>query len=65
MIKREELKCGDIVDFETILYRVLACCDTHVIVEAVNHPDWELETAQYSELYWPNDWMRESDDSDK
>lgn len=54
MIKKEEVKVGDIVDYETILYRVDELREKSVIVSALHH-DWSPEEASYTELYWPED----------
>ena len=50
MINKEDIFIGQLVDFETILYRVVEIKENSAIVKPI-YQDWELEEAQFSELY--------------
>jgi hypothetical protein len=50
MINKEDIFIGQLVDFETILYRVTEIKENSVIVKPIYH-DWKPEEAQFSELY--------------
>ena len=50
MINKEDIFIGQLVDFETILYRVVEIKENSAIVKPIYH-DWEPEEAQFSELY--------------
>ena len=50
MIEKKDILIGQLVDFETILYRVVEIKENSAIVKPIYH-DWELEEAQFSELY--------------
>ena len=50
MINKEDIFIGQLVDFETILYRVVEIKENSAIVKPIYH-NWEAEEAQFSELY--------------
>jgi hypothetical protein len=50
MINKEDIFIGQLVDFETILYRVVEIKENSAIVKPIYH-DWKPEEAQFSELY--------------
>ena len=54
MIEKENIFVGQLVDFETILYRVVEIKENSAIVKPIYH-DWQPEEAQFSELYPVNE----------
>lgn len=58
MIEKENIFVGQLVDFETILYRVIEIKENSAIVKPIYH-DWQPEEAQFSELYLVNEEERD------